>query len=857
MEPRAEESSRKALFISRAGADADLAAVIGSVLEAAGHDVILQQWDFANRNFVERMHAALADGARVVALLSPEYLRSDHCQAEWQNAIADDPLNTRSRLILLRVMECEPAGLLSGLAYWDLVPIRENRELLEQIVGEAVREERRDATPSGPYWRAPRTLVDAEAIRPVSSFCGRERELDAISAALATDGSVAAVHGLGGVGKSSVAREYSWRNRDRFSVVWWLNAEAEGGIIEGLLRLGGLLTRGLDGFADRRAAAQQVTGSMLSGFAKPVLLIFDNLEDEGLLRAWQPRAPSSRVLVTSRNASWSAYVTVVSVRTWLPEAAIGYLQRESGRADLSRDDAGAITEALGALPLALSHAAASLRSLRMVTPQRYLERIGERLRNAPRGAEYPSSVFATFGASIAQAEQQAPGAASVLCFAASFAPDAIPDELFRQSIDLCPEGLQPVLAANTALDLRSAMADDLRLDEALAALDSLALLTFAQASRTYSMHRLVRLAAQDLAGDAASIWQRYAVAVVEAAFPKVEFAMWPQCERLLSHACAALDALPTDAALQSAATLAHRCGMYLRNRGEFVTAASLHRRALAIEEKALGPDHPDVGRHLNNLALVYWDQGRYAEAEPLYMRAVAIAARELGPDHPSLAQSLNNLAIMYRDQGRYQEAEHLHTRSLAIFESALGPDDPSVALSLDNLGVVYRDEGRYGEAEPLHERALAIFERALGPDHPAVAYSLSNLANVYRDQGRYAEAEPLLKRALTLLESALGSNHPDVAESLNNLANLYRDQRRNDDAEPLHRRALAIGEKVLGPDHPALAESLSGLALALEGQRQHAEAEPLYRRALAIREKALGPEHPSTKAILAALAAFR
>jgi hypothetical protein len=40
---------------------------------------VLQQWDFANRNFMERMHAALASGARVIALLSNEYLASPHC----------------------------------------------------------------------------------------------------------------------------------------------------------------------------------------------------------------------------------------------------------------------------------------------------------------------------------------------------------------------------------------------------------------------------------------------------------------------------------------------------------------------------------------------------------------------------------------------------------------------------------------------------------------------------------------------------------------------------------------------------------------------------------------------------------
>ncbi|HYL26186.1 MAG TPA: TIR domain-containing protein, partial [Candidatus Nitrosotalea sp.] len=435
--------ARTALFISRAGADAEFAAVIGGILEEAGHAVTLQQWDFANRNFMERMHAVLAGGARVVALLSPEYLRSEHCQAEWQNAIAGDPLNTNSRLILLRVAECEPVGLLSGLAYWDLVPIRENRALLEEIVRGAVREERQAVVPTGPYWRAARTIVDTAAIRSVPNFSGREEELAGIAAALGNDASVAVVHGLGGVGKSSVAREFAWRNREQYSIVWWVNAASEEGIVESLLRLGALFVRGLDRIDDRRIAAQQVVNSVLAGFSKPVLLIFDNLEDERLLHKWMPRT-GSRALATSRNAAWEGGITPIALQTWDLATASDYMQRQSGRDDLTQADAAAIADALGGLPLAISHAAASLRTMRMVTPQRYLAHLAEHLKGAPRGAEYPRSVFATFNAAIVQAEVDAPGAAAVLAFAASFAPDAIPDELFREPAGSYAENLRPV-----------------------------------------------------------------------------------------------------------------------------------------------------------------------------------------------------------------------------------------------------------------------------------------------------------------------------------------------------------------------------------------------------------------------------
>ena len=50
---------------------------------------------------------------------------------------------------------------------------------------------------------------------------------------------------------------------------------------------------------------------------------------------------------------------------------------------------------------------------------------------------------------------------------------------------------------------------------------------------------------------------------------------------------------------------------------------------------------------LNNLALLYRAQGQYAKAEPLYQRALGIREKALGPEHPDVARSLNNLAVLY------------------------------------------------------------------------------------------------------------------------------------------------------------------------------------------------------------------
>ena len=63
-------------------------------------------------------------------------------------------------------------------------------------------------------------------------------------------------------------------------------------------------------------------------------------------------------------------------------------------------------------------------------------------------------------------------------------------------------------------------------------------------------------------------------------------------------------------------------------------AASL---GVAIAEKSYGPEHPNIARHLNNLAELYYNQGRYAEAEPLYRRALVIDEKSYGPDRPNVA----------------------------------------------------------------------------------------------------------------------------------------------------------------------------------------------------------------------------
>jgi tetratricopeptide (TPR) repeat protein len=283
--------------------------------------------------------------------------------------------------------------------------------------------------------------------------------------------------------------------------------------------------------------------------------------------------------------------------------------------------------------------------------------------------------------------------------------------------------------------------------------------------------------------------------------------------------------------------------------GRFRDAILKMENVLEMRRKLLGIEHPDVATSLNNLAVLYYSQGRYSEAEPLYQQALEIRRKLLGTEHPDVAQSLHDLAYLYSSQGRYSEAEPLYQQALEMRHKLLGTEHPEVAVaqSLHNLEYLYYSQGRYSEAEPLYQQALEMRRKPLGTEHPevAVAQSLHNLAYLFYSQGRYSEAEPLYQQALEMRRKLLGTEHPEVAQSLHNLAELYESEGRYLEAEPLYQQALEMRRKLSGTEHPGVAMHLNGLAGLFFSQGRYSEAEPLYQQALEMRRKLLGTEHPS------------
>jgi len=664
----------------------------------------------------------------------------------------------------------------------------------------------------------------------LASFIGRTDELDEIDRMLLCETGLvghsspadlgrAAVTGMGGIGKTSLAIEYVFRKRDSYAGVWWCAADTRIALLGELASLAqhlGVTSAGgeLERLAKTglRRLAQQSTN---------YLLVYDNVLSPDEIEDLLP-ASGARVLIISRFSDWSNWANTLELRLFPESDSIAFLMARAGRED--EKGARGLAQALGMLPLALDHAAAYCKQAQ-VSFDDYRQRATDLADVTPRGAAYPRSVTVTFTLAIAEVAARYPPSEAMMAFLAHCAPERIPALLAEGAVD----GRKVTERALLALaDFSLARADP-----------------FENGTAAWTVHRLVQEAARGLASSIAAAER--VLSRLLAIYPPDGFddpTSWLACEQLTPHLAEfCTNHLERDPGNLGVAELAARAGGYLHARAAYREALLYKRRALAIREMTLGPRHPHTAESLNNLALLLYDQGDYVSARPLHERALAIRQETLPPNDGLIAESLNNLALVLHDLGDLGASRSLHERALVIYKDAFGAKHALVAKSLNNLGVLSHDEGDLTQAQSFHEQALAIREEELGPKHPLTAQSFTNLALVLKDRCDFDTARLLCERALAIKEEALGPDHPETAASLSALSDVLVLQGDMVSARLLRERTLSILTEAFGTDHPTTNRVRCSYGRLLLAQGQPELALDNGERALVVHERILGAEH--------------
>ena len=278
-----------------------------------------------------------------------------------------------------------------------------------------------------------------------------------------------AVHGLGGVGKTRLAVEYSWQHEQDYTALLFVVADSAANLRRNLAALAApqVLNLPEKDFPEEEKRKDAVL-SWLDQHDR-WLLILDNVDtDEAAeeVEATLTRLRGGHVLITSRLTQWSASIVGRELEELSLDDGISFLleRTEATREKLPSDaaDAAQLAGQLGGLALGLEQAGAYILS-QHISFEDYSAKWKAHASSAqtwynPRLMKYPRSLAVTWETTLDRLA--APDVALLRLFA-YFAPDPIPlfvlegekaQNVFQQAVSLLPQGMSATGAPYTSQD---------------------------------------------------------------------------------------------------------------------------------------------------------------------------------------------------------------------------------------------------------------------------------------------------------------------------------------------------------------------------------------------------------------------
>ena len=254
------------------------------------------------------------------------------------------------------------------------------------------------------------------------------------------------------------------------------------------------------------------------------------------------------------------------------------------------------------------------------------------------------------------------------------------------------------------------------------------------------------------------------------------------------------------------------------------------------------PDHSSTAIAARGLAAILGSSGRQNEAAALYRRALAIDERAFGPQSEQAAWDHFGLGSLFRRAGQFEEAQTEINLARTAWESQ--GHILAANFALEQLALLSSDRGAPAEGVIYLEKMLNIAEQAVGYDSPALVAILAQLGRFYLIADRHEATEKILVRITRLI----GNNPPEQTPGYLNVLQLQAElnAERGDvaAAEAAFNRAIAVATKYGGSQASAVGINLFNLATVYLRAGRFQEAISNYVKALDIFKRESGDRAP-------------
>ncbi|KAL6830016.1 hypothetical protein V8C40DRAFT_263826 [Trichoderma camerunense] len=576
-------------------------------------------------------------------------------------------------------------------------------------------------------------------------FYGREDIIVEICESLSKQrdkGSVpsVALWATAGIGKTHIASEYAYRQRDAgLEVIFWVDVSDETEYMKAFNDMAHLLK--LPGAAGSRDFEQNrlVVLSWLQETKTPWLVIFDNVDDPTMLNSNTPTHGCGSILLTCRSelTAASSALTTIEVPAFADAEGSSLLLQHLDLSDPTDEERAAsmeLSDLLGGHALAINVMARSIAAKKKKLPD-FVRSYKEKPRvmhKKPRRKifnQYYKRDDDIESLWAVPFEMLQPDEATALGILSMCGPNRLPSSTF----------------------IRETMDQD-EVDDVLLGLRQLSLVNIDETGTLISTHRLIQVEFRNYLSREARIERWYeAVDLVRAAFPRQEkgstlFNQWKDCELLVEHVIALAERhreleydgqldyledfvyLISDAARQAFTLLFKTFSL------DWVLAYGIHH----CRDKTSIP----YSNLCVNMGSMHCERGQ--DKSGLKYNNLVLEIREgcLDPMDSEIANALSNSALNMVACGQDTEkALEMLRRSLEI-DLSKPPEIKKAVIHLRyfNLGFAYRALGRLEEARECVDKASECARAEFGEDSRYLTISYRMYADFAMQAHHYEEA---------------------------------------------------------------------------------------------------------------------
>ncbi|MEU1397246.1 FxSxx-COOH system tetratricopeptide repeat protein [Micromonospora zamorensis] len=834
------------VFVSYVSLDRSWAEWVRDELRSAGLRTVMREVDFPASPVEGTSTAAgFKDAARLVVLLSQEYMQSSNASELWSQATSYESGSGGNFLVPVRLDNSRAPAVYLERVPVDLVGATQEEaasRLLEALDHparpatdpEGAGQRRRFPGNEPPVWRVP--------LPRNVQFVGRSRLLeemrDWLSSAEARHTPLA-LHGLGGVGKSQIALEYAYRFRAEYDVVWWISAQQPSVMRLALASLADRLADKADTPLGGNVAerVQWVLDALRRGDPfRRWLLVLDNADDPAELHDLMPQGPG-HVLVTTRNHVWARHARNFEVGAFDRAESTALLRRRIPRLPLA--DAEMVADRLGDLPLAVEQAGAWLATTGESAVQ-YLQRLRRYLPGMLSDelpTDYQQTGAEPWLVSLESLRERNPAAAKLLEVCAFFAAEPIPmsllydDSFINVLLPYDPSVRDPLLMGRALRDVgRYALA---RIDSVRGGRGRTPDRGDDGNQTSLRMHPLVQeLIRESMSDDVKAENRRHVHAILAAANPKDpdQPRNWPIYADLWPHL---LPSKTLNSPQPEVRQLLLDVARYMWTRVDFATCSELAEKAIEAWRAEHGADDPPTQMMRFHLANALRLEAQYQAAYDIDQDVYQRLSDTLGEDHEYTVIVAGSLAADLRALGFFERARELDTRTEELAREVFGEEHPRALIAAHNLALSLRLVGDLRGALRLNERTLGRRRDTLGPMHPYTLFSEGQYGRDLRDTGDLTESRRVLEAAVEADREVLGEEDGETLRVTKNYAVTLRKLGEFERAHALSADVLVRSRRRHGPDHPDVQAAAMNLACDESALEDDAgalrRARPVYR----------------------------